>query len=49
MLQVFLASVLVGDEWSASRSACITPGERALFTHWMEVWVGHKAGLDKKK
>jgi hypothetical protein len=41
----FLASALVGDEWSTSRPDRFTPGERALGTHWIG-WVGSTAGLD---
>jgi hypothetical protein len=36
---VFLISVLDGGEWSASRPGRFTLGERALGTHWIEVWV----------
>jgi hypothetical protein len=41
----FLTSVLVGGEWSASRPDRFTPGEKTG-THWIEGWVGPRAGLD---
>jgi hypothetical protein len=34
-----------GDEFSALRSGRFTPGERAPGTHWIEYWVGSRAGL----
>jgi hypothetical protein len=40
----YLASALVGGEWSASRSGRFTPGERAPFTHW--IGVDPRARLD---
>jgi hypothetical protein len=40
-LHVFLTSVLVVGEWSASRPGRFTPG-----THWIGSWVGPRAGLD---
>jgi hypothetical protein len=43
---VFFISVLVGGEWSASRPGLFTPWERAPGTHWIEGWVGPRAGLD---
>jgi hypothetical protein len=43
---VFLASVLVGGEWSASRLGRFTPGETAPGTHWIGGWVDPRAGLD---
>jgi hypothetical protein len=39
-IHVFLTSVLVVDEWSASRPDRFTPGERDAGTHWMGGWVG---------
>jgi hypothetical protein len=45
-IHVLLTSALVGDEWSASRPSCFTPGERALGTHWKGGWVGPRTGLD---
>jgi hypothetical protein len=44
--QIFLTSVLVGDEWLVSRPSRFTPRERALGTYWIGDWVGIKAGLD---
>jgi hypothetical protein len=41
-----LASALDGVEWSASRPGRFTPRERAPSTHWIESWVGLRAGLD---
>jgi len=43
---VFLTSTLDRCEWSASRSARFTPGERTPGTHWTESWVGPRAGLE---
>jgi hypothetical protein len=45
-IHIFLTSVLVGCEWSASRSGRFIPGERATGTHWIGGWVGLRAGLD---
>jgi hypothetical protein len=45
----FLTSALDGGEWSASRPARFTPGERAPGTHWITDWVGPRAGLDTAK
>jgi hypothetical protein len=42
---LFLTSALVGCEWSASRTGRFTPGERVAGTHWIEGWVGPRAGL----
>jgi hypothetical protein len=44
-IQVFLTSALVGGEWSASRPARFTAGERTPGTHWIGGWVGPRAGL----
>jgi hypothetical protein len=44
---VFLTSVLVGGEWSASRPYRFTSGERTLGTHSIGNWVGPRAGLDE--
>jgi hypothetical protein len=41
-----LTPALVGREWSASRPARLTRGERAPGTHWIGGWMGHRAGLD---
>jgi hypothetical protein len=43
---VFLTSALDGSEWSASLPGRFTPGERALSTHWIGRWVGHREFLD---
>jgi hypothetical protein len=45
-INVFLASALVGGEWSASRPGCFTPGEIALGTYWIRGWVGPRVSLD---
>jgi hypothetical protein len=37
---VFLTTVLVGGEWSASGPGRFTPGERAPGIHWIGGWVG---------
>jgi hypothetical protein len=41
-----LTSALDGGEWSASRPGRFTTGDRTPSTHWIEVWVGLRAGLD---
>jgi hypothetical protein len=46
LIHVFLTSVLVGGESSASRVGRLTPGERAPCTHWIGGWVGPRTGLD---
>jgi hypothetical protein len=45
-IHVFLTSVVVGGEWSASLPGRFTPGERVPGTHWIGGWVGPRAGLD---
>jgi hypothetical protein len=45
-IHIFLPSALVGGEWSASSSCCLTPGEIAPGTHWIGGWVDLRAGLD---
>jgi hypothetical protein len=45
-IHIFLTSALAGSEWSASRPGHFTPGEGAPSTHWIESWVGPRAGLD---
>jgi hypothetical protein len=45
-IDIFLTSVLFGDEWSALRPCRFTPWERAPGTHWIGVWVGPRAGKD---
>jgi hypothetical protein len=44
-IHVFLTSVLVWSDWSASCFGRFTPGERASCTHWIGGWVGPRAGL----
>jgi hypothetical protein len=51
-IHVFLTSVLIGGECSASRPDRFTPGERAPGTRCIGGWVGPRAGVDdveKKK
>jgi hypothetical protein len=48
-IHIFLISVLVEGEWSASRPGRSTAGERAPGTHWIGGWVGPRAGLDEVK
>jgi hypothetical protein len=45
-IHVFLTSVLVRDEWSASRPCCFTLGERGPLTDWIGGWVGYNIDLD---
>jgi hypothetical protein len=45
-IHIFLTSVLVGGEWSASHRGCFTPGERAPGTHQIGDWVSPRVGLD---
>jgi hypothetical protein len=45
-IHIFLTPTLAGGEWSASRPVRFTSGERASGTHWIEGWVGPRAGLD---
>jgi hypothetical protein len=42
----FLTSTLEGGECSASRPGRFTPGETSPRTHWIEGWVGPRAGQD---
>jgi hypothetical protein len=42
----YITSVLDGGEWSASRPGHFTREERALVAHWIEGWVGSRAGLN---
>jgi hypothetical protein len=46
-VRIFLTSALVGGEWSASCPCRLTSGERARSTHWIEGWMGPRAGLDE--
>jgi hypothetical protein len=45
LFQVFLTSALVRGKWSDSRPSCLTPGERALGSHWIGGWVDPRTGL----
>jgi hypothetical protein len=45
-IQIFITSMLGGDEWSASRLFRFTPWERAPGTHWKGGCMGPRAGLD---
>jgi hypothetical protein len=42
----FLTSVLDGDEWSTSRPCRFIPRGRRFGIHWIEGWMGPRAGLD---
>jgi hypothetical protein len=44
-IHIFLTSVLVAGELSASRPGRFTPEERAPGTHWIGGCVNHKSGL----
>jgi hypothetical protein len=43
--QLFLTSALDRCELSPSRPGRFTPGESVPTTHWIEGWVGPRAGL----
>jgi hypothetical protein len=45
-LHAILTSALDGGEWSASYPGRFTPKERDLGIHYIEGWVGPRAGLD---
>jgi hypothetical protein len=45
-IHIFLASALVGGEWSGSRPGRFTPEERAPGTNWIGGWVDPRASLD---
>jgi hypothetical protein len=45
-IHIFLASALVGGDWSASRPRRFIPGEIAPDTHEIGSWVNPRAGLD---
>jgi hypothetical protein len=47
-IHIFLTSALAGGEWSASRSGCFTPVERAPGTHWVDLRAGLD-GVEKRK
>jgi hypothetical protein len=42
----FFNRALGGGEWLALRPCRLTPGERALCTHWIGGWVYPKLGKD---
>jgi hypothetical protein len=45
-IHVFLITVLIGGESSASRSGRFTPWERASSIHQIGGWVGPRTDLD---
>jgi hypothetical protein len=45
-IHIFLASALIGGEWSASCPYRFTPGEKAPSTYWIGGWVDPRVGLD---
>jgi hypothetical protein len=45
-LHAFLTSALDGSEWSASCPGGFTPGKGSPGIHFIEGWVGPRAGLD---
>jgi hypothetical protein len=45
-IHIFLTSILVEDDWTASRPCRFTPGERASGTPWIGGWADSRAGLD---
>jgi hypothetical protein len=45
-IHIFLASSLVGGEWSASRPGRFTPGEKSPGIHWIGGWADHRDGMD---
>jgi hypothetical protein len=42
----FLISALGGGKWSVSRPGHFTPRKITAGTHWIEVWLGLRSGLD---
>jgi hypothetical protein len=46
LLHAFLTSALDGSEWSASCLGHFIPSGKGLGTHWIEDWVGLRAGTD---
>jgi hypothetical protein len=48
-IHIFLTSVLVESELSASRHCRFSPGERDHATHWIGGWMGLRIGLDHVK
>jgi hypothetical protein len=45
-IHVFLASTLLGGDWSDSRPSRLNPNERASGTHTIGVWVSFGISLD---
>jgi hypothetical protein len=45
-IHILLTPVLVGVEWSASRSGRFTTEKKALGTRWIGGWVDPRAALD---
>jgi hypothetical protein len=41
----YCSTILDLTKWSASCTNCFIPGESAPGTHWIEGWVGPRAGL----
>jgi hypothetical protein len=41
-IHIFLTTVLIGGEWSASRLCRFTPRERVPGTHWIGGWAGQR-------
>jgi hypothetical protein len=48
-IHVFMASALVGGEWTASRFCRFTPREITAGAHCMGGWMGPRPGLDDVK
>jgi len=44
-IHTFLTSEVDWGEWSASRTCCFAPGERATGTLWLGGWVCPRDGL----
>jgi hypothetical protein len=48
-IHVFLTSVLVGGEWTASHTGRFIPGKRSPGTHWIGGLVSLRTGLENVK
>jgi hypothetical protein len=46
LIHIFFTLVIVGGEWSASRTYRFNPGAIAPSTHLLGSWVGLRDGLD---
>jgi hypothetical protein len=46
MTPPFFTSTLDGGEWLASLSGYFTPREIASGIHWLEAWMGPRAGVN---